>query len=442
MKSIYLSLLLVASAAVYRAGAQPALSLEDAVSLALEHNPDLQSAKLEIDKSKDQVTVARSAWLPQVHASAQANHFFQLTPFFGFGEDASSDKVPYGRFGGEDQLNTFISAVQPVYNPRATPLLKQAALRSDESRLRLEQLTSETLFVVRQTYLQALVLDERIKLQRESVVRNQRVLQDSRVLFLQGKGLRVDTLRAYTAVKNLEPDLIKLSFARETNLISLKTLLGLDSFQNVQLRDSLFVVDDQPIPAEAEVYEVARTHNPQYKLFRLDQELSNEEIKLASSARLPVVSAVAQYQVQSQTRDLDYGNAYYPASSYVGLQLSVPLFTGFSNHAKVKYAAKTKTQADLRATYAVEQLRSAVHQAVANAVETRARLETTRSVEATAQLSYNITEYRYKRGVSSRLELADASLELSTAQSNFLEAVYDYLMARIQLQKLMGNING
>lgn len=435
--SIFIALLVVFGNYAY---GQQVLSLEDAVNLAVERNPDLKAASLEIDKSKDQQVIARSAWLPAVYASAQVNHFFQLTPFFGFGETGSSGKVPYGRFGGEDQLNTYVSATQPLFNPQATPLVRQAGLKTEESRTRLEALKSETLYLVRQTYLQTLVLEERIALQRESVRRNERVLQDARVLFLRGKGLRVDTLRAFTAVKNLEPDLIKLSFARETSLINLKTLLGIDSLQEIKLADSLFVVDDRPIPNEAEVYEAASNNNPTYKLYRLEQQLSEQQVNLASSARLPSVSAVAQYQVQSQTRDLDYGNAYYPASSYVGLQVSVPLFTGLSNHTKVKQAGKTKAQTDLRAGYALQQLRSAVHQAVANAEETRARLETTRSVEATAQLSYNITEYRYKRGVSSRLELADASLELSTAQSNFLEAVYDYLLARIALQKLMGNI--
>lgn len=434
--SIFIALLVVFSNYAY---SQQVLSLEDAVNLAVERNPDLKAASLEIDKSKDQQVIARSAWLPAVYASAQVNHFFQLTPFFGFGETPSSGKVPYGRFGGEDQLNTYVSATQPLFNPQATPLVRQAGLKTEESRTRLEALKSETLYLVRQTYLQTLVLEERIALQRESVRRNERVLQDARVLFLRGKGLRVDTLRAFTAVKNLEPDLIKLSFARETSLINLKTLLGIDSLQDIKLADSLFVVDDRPIPSETEVYEAASNNNPTYKLYRLEQQLSEQQLNLTSAARLPSVSAVAQYQVQSQTRDLDYGNAYYPASSYVGLQVSVPLFTGLSNHTKVKQATKTKAQTDLRAAYALQQLRSAVHQAVANAEETRARLETTRSVEATAQLSYNITEYRYKRGVSSRLELADASLELSTAQSNFLEAVYDYLLARIALQKLMGN---
>jgi len=417
---------------------QQALSLQQAIQLASEYNPELQANNLEVEKSRQQQVIARSALLPSVQASAQLNHFFQLTPFFGFGETSSGDKIPYGRFGGEDQLNTFVSAVQPLYNPQGFPGLKRAGLQIEESQLDAASKRSGILYRVKQTYLQTLVLNEQIKLQLENVKRNQRVLQDARSLFLQGKGLRVDTLRAYTAVKNLEPDLMRLNFALETSKLNLKTLLGIDSLKSVVLADSLFIVDKSPVPDEAEVYLAARDNNPAYRLVELQKQLSEQDVALASSARMPSVAAVAQYQLQSQTNGFEYGNAHYPSSSFVGLQVSLPLFTGLSNHAKVKQASLSKNQSSLRANYAYEELRAAVHNAVSSSVESQARLETTSSVAETARLSYNITEYRYKRGVSSRLELSDASLELSAAQSNFLEAVYDYLISRIALQHLMG----
>jgi outer membrane protein TolC len=109
-----------------------------------------------------------------------------------------------------------------------------------------------------------------------------------------------------------------------------------------------------------------------------------------------------------------------------------------SNQAKVKQARISKEQTALRTNYAYEQLRASVHQVVSDNHESVARLQTAVDVQETAQLSYNIIQYRYKRGIASRLELTDAELELSTAQSNYLEAVYDYLSARIALQRIMG----
>lgn len=423
------------------AKAQQKLSLQEAVTLAAQRNPEIEASTLEIEKSKHQKTIARSLFLPSVSASAQVNHYFQLNPFFGFGETTPGGKIPYGRFGGEDQFGAVISAVQPLYNPQAFPSLRHSGLKEDESRLALNAKRVATLSFVKETYLQILVLNERIKLQHESINRNQRVLEDAKSLFIQGKGLRVDTLRAYTAVKNLGPDLLKLNFAIETGKLQLKALMGIDSLHDIQLTDSLFLPDPGTIPAEEEVYTEAKNNNPDYQLIALQEQLSEQQISIASAARMPSVSAVAQYQLQSQTNQFEYGNAYYPSSSFVGLQVSIPLFTGLSNHAKVKQANIAKEQTALRSKNAYEQLRSSVHQVVADSHESLARLQTTAAVKETAQLSYNIIQYRYKRGVSSRLELTDAELELSTAQSNYLEAVYDYLSARIALQRIMGKID-
>ena len=83
-------------------------------------------------------------------------------------------------------------------------------------------------------------------------------------------------------------------------------------------------------------------------------------------------------------------------------------------------------------------LRADVNQVVANLHETTARIQTRINVKETAQLSYDMTQYRYAKGVASRLELTDAELALTAAQSNYLEAVYDYLSATIALDQIMG----
>jgi len=418
--------------------AQQKLSLRDALSLALVHNPDLKSSLLEAEKAGQEKVISRSLFLPAVYAGAQANHYFQLPAFFGFGENAEGGKIPYGRFGGEDQLAATITAVQPVYNPLAYPSYQYALLRQQQSSLGLRSKKVEVLSEIKDTYLRILVLQERIRLTKESINRNRKALQDSRMLFLQGKGLRVDTLRAYTSVKNLEPDLVKLTYAIETGKLSLRSLIGIDSLDEFILTDSLTIPAPENILPEEMVYEEVIGSNPDFQILKVQTELEKQNARIASSYRKPSLSLVGQYQVQTQTNDLEYGNAHYPQSSFVGLQLSVPVFTGLRAQAQVKLAQLSKTQSDLRVSRMQEDLRAHVHEAIANSREAWLRLETTAIVQETAQLSYNIIQYRYQNGISPRLELTDAELALSTAQSNYLEAVYDYLSARIQLRKLTG----
>jgi outer membrane protein TolC len=218
----------------------------------------------------------------------------------------------------------------------------------------------------------------------------------------------------------------------------LRTLIGIDSLEEISLTDSLAIPVAKTIPSEQEVFEKVRNNNPEYQVVKLQSLIEKQQHRVASSQRLPVLSLIAQYQVQSQTNRLDYQNAYYPTSSFVGLQLGIPLFSGFSLNARIRQAALTKEQAQIRSDYSLEKLRAKVHQVIARNKETILRLENTSMVQETAQLSYTIIQYRYKNGISPRLELTDAELALSTAHSNYLEAVYDYLTARIELRKLMG----
>ena len=204
------------------------------------------------------------------------------------------------------------------------------------------------------------------------------------------------------------------------------------------LTDSLEVPAPEEIPAEEVVFEEVISNNPEFQVLKLKTALEKENVRVASAYRKPSVALVGQYQVQSQTNELEYGNAHYPTSSFVGLQLSVPLFTGLSAQARVKQASLSAEQSGLEVNRVRAELRARVHDAIAKNRESLLRLETTAVVQETAQVSYNIIQYRYKNGISPRLELTDAELALSTAQSNYLEAVYDYLSARIELRTLTG----
>ncbi|MBS1600398.1 MAG: TolC family protein [Bacteroidetes bacterium] len=423
----------------YIADAQPKkISMQEAVSLTITNNREIKIARLDIDRSKQQVRVAKSLSLPTVTTNAQVAHYFLEPVFFGFGNGSNTDKISYGRFGGRDQALALLSLSQPLYNPAAKPSLISSKLSERESGFTLTDKEKNIAALVKQTYLQILVLNERIRLQQESLNRNQKALDDAKSLLAQGRALRVDTLRAYTSVKNLEPDLLRLSYAVQVGKLQLKTLIGIDSLQEIELSDSLALQTVSSIPSEEEVYQDARANRSDLKALDLQQQVSDQQIRLAAAATKPNVSLIGQYQVATQTSQFNYFNAYYPSTPLVGAQITIPIFNGNSNQAKISQAKIEKQQSVIRLANAYEQLRVEVRQVVANLQETAARLQTRSNVKETAQLSYEITQYRYARGVASRLELTDAELALTAAQSNYLEAVYDYLYAGIALEKTIG----
>ena len=398
---------------------------------------------MDADHSSLQTVVAKSASLPSAGINAQVSHYFYESPFFGIssnGSGSNGDKIPYDRFGGRDQATATAWIIQPVYNAATKPGIVQAKLQERQSRLAVVNKETDIAALLMQTYIRILVLHERIKLQRESLARNEKALQDAKSLLAQGRALRVDTLRAYTSVKNLEPDLLKLSYAIEIGKQQLRTLTGLDSLQEIELTDSLVLPQTTPVFSEEEVYDQARIHRADLQTLDLQQQQADQQIRIAAALMKPSVNLTAQYVIQTQTNKLNYFNAYYPSTPFVGAQLTVPVFNGNSNKAKVKQAKIEKDQTLIRSRQAYEELRTEVKKAVANVRETSARIQTNANVQETARLSYEITQYRYAKAVASRLELTDSELAYTTAQSNYLEAVYDYLSARIEIERTMGLI--
>lgn len=415
----------------------PTLSMQDAVTLALKHNRTLSIAGLDIAQAKEEKRIAKSLYLPTAGVGGQYLHYFDKPAFFGFG-NATDSKIPYTRIGGRDQFTAFVSVSQPLYNPSARPSLESAYLRETATRADYRMKQNDLVASVKLTYLGILVLRERLKLQHESLQRNLKALADARSLLAQGRALRVDTLRAYTSVRNLEPDIQKLNYAIDIGKLQLVTLTGIDSLQSIELADSLVLQPAEAIPSEDEVYAAAKTQRPDLQKLSLEQQISEQQVALARALQLPSVSLIGQYQVQTQADKFNFFKAYWPPVSYAGVQVALPIFTGYSNVARIKQARIAGQQSATRVADAWQQLRTEVRQVIANLNETYMRLQTQEQVKNTAQLSYDIIQYRYSKGVTSRLELTDAELALTTAQLNYLESVYNYQSARIELDRTLG----
>ncbi|NIJ51471.1 TolC family protein [Dyadobacter arcticus] len=422
-------------------GQKQTLSLDQAIETAKSHNRDLRIDSMGIRKSAQQTAVTRGLLMPNISLAGQFQHYFQKPVFFGLnGNSSTSERIDYARFGGEDLAGAQLSLVQPIYNSGARHEIQRRKLVEKQSQLIYQQKEIDVVAQVRQNYVRQLVLNERLQLQKESILRNQKALADSRYLLAQGKALRVDTLRAYTLVKNLEPDVLRLTYAVQISQQQLRNLLGDVSETAYVLSDSLELSPEEAIPTESGTYKLSVQQRPDLQILTLNKEISDKEIDLYRSARLPVVNFISQYQIQTQTNQFRFGNAAYPPVFFAGIQFAIPIFSGNQHVNRVALGKIERQQADLIYDNAQEQLKTEVKQILASLIETSERIKTQQGVSKTAELGYSITKYRYEKGVASRLELTDSELALTTAKANYLESVFDYLSAKIELDRVTGNV--
>ena len=415
-------------------------TLHEVVSLALKNNREIKSSMLNVEIAEEDIRAAKSLSLPSVNVGGRYDHYFQRAAFFGFG-NSGSDKISYNRIGGRDQFAALLSVEQPVFNPVAKPSIRSAYLSASSSRQKERQNAIDIIAGVKKTYLTILLLNERLKLQKESWSRNQKALSDAKALFAQGRALRVDTLRAYTSVKNLEPDILQLTHAISIQKQALLKQIGVDTIKEINPKDSLQqLLGIESIAAEDALYEEAKNNRPDLQVLALNQQLYDQQILLSKAQRLPQVSLGGQYGVQTQTNNFKFFNAYWPSVSFAGVQVSVPLFTGYKNQARIRQAQLLRQQSSLKLQDAEEALRTEVKEAIARVKEYKERMQTGAAVQDAAKISYEIIQYRYEKGVASRLELTDTELALTTAQLNYLEALYYYLVAEVELERTKGKL--
>lgn len=413
------------------------LRLQDALQLAAKGNRQLQMKILEADKAGEALKEARSFRLPTVTATGGYTIYAERPVIYLRNESAAPklNDVPYGgRFGWEAGIQGYypiINAVQESHQ-RLAGINEQIAkqqIRFTEENLALS---------VAQVYLTVLMHQAQQRVLVQSLERNERALQDARSLFLQGKGLKTDTLSTYISVQHLKASLAALENTLAVQELQLKQLMGLeqDSTRFV-FADSLDVVDPLGRLAEGGL-DLALNNRKDLRVQVLQQALAQEQLVKVKAGYKPQLAAIAQYQVQNQSDNLNPWKGGIPRTSFAGLRLSIPIYSGNRLQYQQAQSRLSLRQSDL----ALQDLKSSIQtELVALEANLKAAYDQWRiqqqNVEA-AQINYTMMNDRYRYGLGNRLELTDAELALTRARLEHLQAVYSINLVELQWKKALG----
>ncbi|MFD1142561.1 TolC family protein [Larkinella insperata] len=424
------------------APAQPRpLTMQSAVRLALEKNRDLQVATLETAKATEKIREARSYALPTVSASAQYLYFplkqvsFLPGSFVGLGEN---DLATF-RVGGSNAFLGGVAVSQPLFQAGIGSGIRAAQLLENASAEERNEVRASVVTEVKKAYLDVLITQAQLRLQQQSLVRNEQAMKDARSLLAQGRASRVDTLRAFVSVENLRPEIIRLTNQVEITKTVLKRTMGLDEREIVDLQDSLHYDSGAFVAPGADAFLDAVQARPEVHRLELTEKLNREQIALQTAERAPKLSAIGLLQAQAQANHLRLDHYNWPLSSYIGLQLNVPIFSGFRTVSRIQQAVISRQQSETQLLNLKEVVRAQVKISLSNVEESRLRIATQQQTVTVAELGYRITRDRWKQGIASRLDLSDAELSLTQAKSNYLQAIYDYLTATVELDKVLGH---
>lgn len=434
------------------------LSLDQCISIALNENPTVKIADMEVKRVNYSKKETLGSLLPSVSFGTTYNRMLEKQvaymnmsrfPSFGGGtgddngEETTQTKKSSGDTGIKMGLDNSWSTGFTASVPLIAPQLWQALKISDSQILRsLEEAQSSRLDMVnsvKSAYYALLLAEDSYKVIQESYdmaaftydtyVKNQAV----------GAASKYDVLRASVAMKNIEPELIQAEIAIKQARLQLLILMGLDASFEFKTDASLEQLEASMSPRLTPRTQDEIANNPSLRINAIDLELAKKNVKLQKMSFLPTLSATFNYNWTSSSDGNPFRNFRWNPYSVFGLNLSFPLFEGGSRNSRYKQAKIQHIEATLQRENLERSITNQVNLAVDNINLNVKQIESCKESEGQAAEAHKIMKESFEIGAASYLDLRDSELALTRARLARLQAVYNYLVADSHLELLLGS---
>ena len=418
--------------------AEPAaLTLEQAVALALERNPQVLIARSKIEALKGKIKEVRADALPSVRLNGSGMRWRDPT----FLNSSSFDKIP-AEF--RDALtvipaNLFdynLSISQPLYTSgKVGTALKLASLESEGVGVDRDRVEQETRLRVVRAFYDLLLAQGRLLVTRGAVLEREKSLEIVRARFTGGIATEVDVLRSQVSLANVQPELIRA----ENGVEQARTVLN-----NLLVRPLEFPTEAvgelsyQPaaLTSLEEIVRQAYEHRPELARARINEREAEGQQKLANAENRLRLDFNGQYGMNARLpKDLlDHEFTRYMFTVSVGL----PIFDGGRRSGLVQQAISNRRVAGLVRVDTENSVRLEAETALHELERAEKTVEATRLNVSEAQRVLAMMQDNYRYGAATTLDVLQAETALATARWTHLQGLYDHTIAQAQLRFVMG----
>jgi outer membrane protein len=435
------NLILLIFLPIYLLAQKNVLTLEDAIKIALENSNQVKLAQLEILKSDEKLVEARSALIPRISASGSYSRYLKKPVLF------LPPDSPFGRMtGGVIEIgfdNSYLGAISlqmPLFSWNLYAGIRSALKGKSLAEQAYKSVTLKTIADVKKAFYGALLARENYKITKMRVDLAEDNLKNVEKMYRQGIASEYDYISAQVQYQNLLPLLIQAENNLELAKNALKLVLGIDVKEDIEVEgemkvDSLIGVDYTS--SLKDLYE----KNPDLKQAELQVELSREIVSLEVSGHLPSLFLTGNLQYQAQANDFNFNQYRWIRTTFIGLQIQIPIFNGFGTQARVDQAQASFQQAIERLNFTKQALENELKNTIYRIEQSGRRIESQKRAVELAELGYKIARKRFESGVGTQLEVSNAEVNLAQARLNYSQAIYDYLIAMSELEKLTGKTN-
>ena len=418
------------------------LTLDEAVGIALNDNPTIKVANLEIERYDYVRKQALSSLMPQVDASAQYALALRRQEM---AENLS--------FGGKNTFNVAGNVSLPLFVPSVYRQLKMTRTQMEMAVESARANRIDLIAAVRASYYSILLAEQSLAVLEEAALTTDRVVKNTKDLYDNGLAAEYDYITAKVQRSNLDPQILQLKNGVEMAKLQLKMYLSIPEEVEIEVIGSLDNFKDMVLLGTD--YEADIADNTTIKTLDLQLELLDHQEKLIQTTRMPTVAAFGQISLIGQERS-DLGGLLggmtggsttttaeqskfwwqYPIS--IGAQINIPIFAGLKKTNQLREVRNQREQLRLQRSYAEEGVRLQVQQSINTLLTARSMMLSNGETVLQAEKAYEISLTRYEAGAGTILELNSAQLSLTQAQLSYSQSIYDYLAAYAEYEKALG----
>ncbi|MFA6281655.1 MAG: TolC family protein [Candidatus Omnitrophota bacterium] len=405
-------------------------SLKDALNTAFKNNKNIQIQEKNVEIARADILGARSNFLPSADLSLGYTHRNAV-----LNTQIASKKDP-GVFSGYKNDNTATVAVsENVYSGGANLANlreKQLTMTEQEETLRASRLNVE--LETKRLYYGLLLAYETKQIAQDLVDQAQAHYEYVKHKYEQGTASKFDVLQSKVQVSLLMPELINAINSIDLIMAELNQVLGLRILDTIKVEDKL---EYSPIKiTERDFLKEAYLNKPEMIIQSLGIDINQWAIKFAKAGWLPQVNVGAEYGYRSNNLSNMFNTRHNTWN--IGATLSLSIFDGFATKAKVEAAKAKYAQSLISKENVADQIAVSVRQDCLDLRQSAAIIDSQRDNLEDAREALMIAEVRYDNGVGTNLDVLDAQTSLAQVRQNLASGIYDYIVAKADLDRNMG----
>ena len=439
----FLTLLCIISLS-FSSFAQQELSVKEAISIALHKNTQLLKTTNELQGYKSGVKASYGNFLPSLNASGA----FRWTRNQVEARTVSNGGYVYEQPAINNETRDYSAGVSTgltIFDGLSNfAQLSQSQNNLKAAQLNLERVKQDIVFQTISLYYQVINAQQQLKVKEENVKYNQKNLETITERNKLGGATLADVYLQQVQSGNADLALIQAKNSLETAKSNLLYYLGLNVFQEYNYSDTLSSSESQLLKSNitesyedlSRLAEQALGNRLDYQIAKLNLESANNGITIARAGHFPVLTGNGSFGIGANNL-----NDIWKSKTYnLGLSLYIPIFSGFSvsNQVQTAEVAAEDRQYDLDDL--ARSIKKDIQKTYLDLQAAKKGLVVSENNVKSARENLKIEQEKYSLGSGKLLDVLVANTNYTTAQSDYINSEFAYIVLSQQLKYYLGTL--